>query len=139
MGLEVVVVGVEVVVLGVATEGLQEAKTSNRTMPRVSSDVASADHEAEEESTDASPNQREVIADRIDGRCSGNTKDRRRGDTADDAHEDRPEEVVGSRQEASDESPECADPADDQHRLNRGCIEEHDDRLPAATVAARKQ
>jgi len=84
-----------VVVVSV-TDPVQAANTSNRTIPRLGSDVASAHHKTEKESTGGRPYQGEVVACRIDRRSPGNTKDGGGCDTTYDAHEDHPKEAVGT-------------------------------------------
>ncbi len=83
-----------VVVVSV-TDAVQAAKTSNRTIPRLGSDVASAHHKTEKEPTGGRPYQGEVVAYRIDRRSPRNTKDGGGCDTTYDAHEDHPKEAVG--------------------------------------------
>lgn len=144
-GVDVVVVaGATVVVVGfdevtvVATADVEQAvKTSRRSMPQGVLDVASAHHEAEEKASRRGPYQGKVIANGVHGGCSGYSSDGRSRNPANDPHQDGSEEIVGARKKASEETAYRPDTADDQHRLNRGCFYEHDDRLSRAHSGCR--
>ena len=56
-----VVVVLEDSVVDTVAGGAQAAKTSNRAMPAVLSDVASAHYKAKKESSDGSPDEGEVV------------------------------------------------------------------------------
>ena len=64
------------------------------------SGVASADHIAEDRAPDRGPDDREVIADGVDGRPLRPAEDGSEGDSTDDAYQDRAQEVVGAGDEA---------------------------------------
>lgn len=137
VGAIVVVVAFDVVTV-VSTAAVEQAvATSRRRMPQGVSDVASAHHEAENKASRRGPYQGKVIANGVHGGRSSYSSDGRSCDTANDPHQDGSEEIVGTCQQAPEETAYRSNTADDQHRLNRGCFYEHDDRLSRALSGCR--
>lgn len=96
-------------------------------MPLVSGllDVAVSDDVPENQAPNASPNDREVFSDCIYGRPTSNPEDGCQGYTANNAHENRPQEVVGSSDETTDEPAHGANASDDCERLPDLSVKEH--------------
>ncbi len=128
----VVVVGTVSTVAGGAVvpasppSGLHAAATTKRvTATRWDLYVAVSDDVAENQAPNASPNDREVLSDSVDGRPIRNPKDGCQGYTPDNAHENRSQEVVGSTDETADKPAHGSNASDDCERLPDLSVKEH--------------
>ncbi len=116
----------EGVVTAIPPSGLHAVATTRSAIPTQRDlYVAVSDDVPENQAPNGSPNDREVLPDCIDGRPISNPKDRCQGYASNNAHENRPDEVVGSGDKATDEPAHGAYSSDDCKRLPDLSIKEH--------------